>query len=260
MQQRRRSPNLQNMICARIDEVLKRAPVQDPWGYEALAYLKMPGPNYQMLLQALHKSLEPKLYVEIGVRTGDTLRLALPETRCVAIDPLPQIEPRPNTLLGVCTSDDFFAIEANRDKARGFDLALIDGDHSYEQARRDFENLEALATPWSIICVHDVIPMDERTSTPKPEHGGFWTGDVWRLIETLLLHRQDLTVFTVACPPTGLAIIGHFSDLLKGAGTDAWDPDGAAKYEYPARWEDQIMRLNIVPNNPASILKALARR
>jgi hypothetical protein len=37
--------------------------------------------------------------------------------------------------------------------------ALIDGDRSFAKTLRDFENLEALAAPNSIIAIHDVVPM-----------------------------------------------------------------------------------------------------
>jgi hypothetical protein len=244
----------QAAICKRITQTLATAPVHDHLGYEALAYLKLPGPNYYSLLQALHDALRPKLYVEIGVRRGDSLRLASPETRCVAIDPMPVIGPRENTLLAVTTSDAFFDDAAKREKARGFDLALIDGDHSFEQALRDFENLERLAKPSSIICLHDVIPMDERTATPKWNKTSFWTGDVWRLMASIVANRDDLVAFTVACPPTGLGIVGRFGtpDLGDG-GVGSGFP---RCYQFPERWKDQVAFLNIVPNEGIAIAVA----
>src|SRR5262249_17800862 len=50
-------------------------------------------------------------------------------------------------------------ISEYRVPTQGSQLALIDGDPSLAKALRDFENLEALAAPNSIIAIHDVVPM-----------------------------------------------------------------------------------------------------
>jgi hypothetical protein len=41
---------------------------------------------------------------------------------------------RPNTVFEIATSDAFFANDKACEKARGFDLAFIDGDHSFGSA------------------------------------------------------------------------------------------------------------------------------
>ncbi len=244
----------QRHLCARIAKALEAAAVHDPLGYEALAALKLPGANYLGILAALHLSLKPKLYVEIGVREGRSLFLAGTEARCVAIDPQPRVNiaewPNRNTTWAICTSDRFFERDDMREKARGFDLAFIDGDHEAGQVTRDFTMLAALAGPQSIIVLHDVIPMDERTSQPKPDGAEFWTGDVWRVMAGIVAGRPDLVAFTVACPPTGLGIVGRFSKVPRigwGPSTDRLDMD----------WDVLVKRLNIVDNDPAAILAAL---
>ena len=69
------------------------------------------------------------------------------------------------------TSDAFLERPENRVRTQGFQLALIDGDHSLAKALHDFENLEALAASNSIIAIHDVAPddMDARRATSKVE-------------------------------------------------------------------------------------------
>jgi hypothetical protein len=112
----------------------------------------------------------------IGVRDGDSLRLT-PE--CLAINPAPNpkpIEGGPKTTFAVATSDVFFERPENRVRAHGLGLAVIDGDHSFAQALRDFQNLEALAA-----ANHDVIPRDAKTVTPLPGTG-FHSGNIWRLM------------------------------------------------------------------------------
>ena len=69
------------------------------------------------------------------------------------------------------TSDAFLERPENRVRTQGFQLALIDGDHSLAKALHDFENLEALAASNSIIAIHDVVPddMDATRATSKAE-------------------------------------------------------------------------------------------
>ena len=66
---------------------------------------------------------------------------------------------RPNTSFATAASDAFFERTENRVRAQGSQQALVGGDHSLVKALRDFENLEALAAPYSIITIHDVVPM-----------------------------------------------------------------------------------------------------
>jgi hypothetical protein len=259
---------VQREICARIAQTLATAPVHDGIGYEALSFLKLPGHSYYGALAMLHHALKPKLYVEIGTRSGDSLRLAGPDTVCVAIDPAPQfpktIAPKgtpihrwesKNVTVAVCTSNAFFDHPDNCDKARGFDLAFIDGDHTFAQSLSDFENLEKLAKPSSIIAIHDVIPMDERTS--QPTHGGasFWTGDVWRLMSAIVATRPDLIAFTLACPPTGLGIVGRFNGGFSGISQEAVGATNMLALN--PDWEWQCQKLRIVPNDGLSIAAAL---
>lgn len=256
---------MQAELCERIATTLKSgAPIHDHLGYEALAYLKLPGPDYLTALRALHATLKPELYVEIGTRRGQSLALALPETRCVAIDPFAQVDPRPKTMVANARSDDFFAIAYNRDKCRGFDLAFIDGDHSFEQVARDFHHLEDLAKPSSIICLHDVIPMDARTAQPKAETS-FHTGDVWRLMRAIVASRPDLIAFTIACPPSGLGVVGRFSRVDGLVGNDRHpvtheQVEEFATAPFPSTWDEQVKVLNIVPNTAGAILQAFAEK
>jgi predicted O-methyltransferase YrrM len=44
---------------------------------------------------------------------------------------------------------------------RGLDLLFIDGDHSYEGVKKDFEMYSALVTSGGIIAFHDIVPGPE---------------------------------------------------------------------------------------------------
>jgi hypothetical protein len=174
------------------------------------AYLEMPGPDYFSLLRQIHAALRPRTYVEIGVESGDTLRLAGAGTRAIGVDPKPQVggELPPNLTLVTATSDEFFA---RHDPARllgglPVDLAFIDGMHHFEFALRDFINLERLCAPGSTILIHDCYPLN-RLTAERERRSSFWSGDIWRLIVALGRHRPELEVHTIATPPTGLAVV-----------------------------------------------------
>lgn len=241
---------MQRELCRRIDETLARSPIHDHLGYEALAYLKLPGPDYKAVLGVMHRAIKPRLYVEIGVRRGDTLALAGPDTHLIGIDPNPQLGDFPiegrRLSMNVTTSDRFFQDEKRRETARGFDLAFIDGDHDARQVQRDFNNLESLAGKHSMIVLHDVIPMDARTSTPDVQ-SSFHTGDAWRAMAGLVA-RRDMRAFTIACPPTGLGVVSGFGH---------WDLNPELPLDMD--WDVLVKRLNIVANEPSAITAALAR-
>lgn len=83
-------------------------------------------------------------------------------------------------------SDEFF----KRLDMRPIAYAFIDGDHRYEQAKRDFWNTWELLVEDGIIALHDTYPPDET-----------WTdenrcGDVYRLRQELEQH-PDMDVLTL---------------------------------------------------------------
>jgi hypothetical protein len=166
--------------------------------------------DYLALLRDIHAHLRPRTYVEVGVHEGDSLRLALPGTRAVGIDPVPPeralLAPGAAVLTG--TSDEVFPggeLAALLD-GRPVDLAFIDGMHQVEFALRDFMALERLSGPGSTVLVHDCSPLDAETSA-RDRRTVCWSGDVWKLLVALGQHRPDLRWVTVDVPPTGLAVV-----------------------------------------------------
>jgi hypothetical protein len=166
--------------------------------------------TYVRLLARIHASVRPSTYVEIGIRNGRSLAMALPGTAIIGIDPEPQLvfPVDPQAKVFAMTSDDFFAgqqlPEALND--RRIDLSFIDGMHHFEFSLRDFINLEKYSSAQSSVLIHDCYPIDAKSSTR--EHDTFlWSGDVWKLILVLKEYRPDLHVATVDVPPTGLGVI-----------------------------------------------------
>ncbi|HEX4647230.1 MAG TPA: class I SAM-dependent methyltransferase [Steroidobacteraceae bacterium] len=178
--------------------------------YALMARLAMPGEDYLHVLGRIHRHLEPRTYLEIGVARGDSLALVLPSTLAIGIDPQPNLRKAPaaHHRIFAATSDEFFARQDVLEElgGRAIDLAFIDGLHRFEQALRDFINVERLCARSSVILVHDCCPLDARTAQ-REQVTGFWSGDIWRLLLLLRERRPDLLVHTIAAPPTGLGIV-----------------------------------------------------
>lgn len=175
-----------------------------------LAALRMPGENYLAWLKWLHEALRPETYFEIGVANGWSTSLALPPTVAIGVDPEPTLTStlRTETHLFCETSDEFFAtgrlgpVLAGRPVSFGF----IDGLHSFDQALRDFKNLEAHCASASLVALHDTVPLDDVTQRQE-RLTQFWTGDVWKVVLCLKHYRPDLDIFTVAAAPSGLTLV-----------------------------------------------------
>ncbi len=178
--------------------------------YVLMARLSMPGEDYLHLLGRIHRHLRPRTYLEIGVARGDSLEKVLPSTVAIGIDPQPNLRQPPgaNHRIFATTSDDFFAHHDVRAElgGRALEMAFIDGLHRFEQALRDFINVERLCARTAVILVHDCCPLDARTAQ-REQVTGFWSGDVWRLLLLLRERRPDLLAHTIAAPPTGLGIV-----------------------------------------------------
>lgn len=107
---------------------------------------------------AIHELLKYKLnsYIEIGIFSGGSylimcefLRLRNPGIRTVGVDISTQYM-KPETIpyltgLHIGTSADF--------RGQRFDLAFIDGDHSYEGVKTDYQNI---GPQTKIVMFHDI--------------------------------------------------------------------------------------------------------
>lgn len=168
--------------------------------------------NYLDALRAIHATVRPAAYLEIGCRKGASLELA--ECPRLAIDPEPEITTglRWPTRIYRETSDAFFARpDAARIIGAAPDLAFIDGMHLVEFALRDFINVEAHAHDGTLVVIDDVAPGDIAWASRERETKA-WTGDVYRLIPLLRHYRPDLDIQVfdadIVGYGKGLAVIG----------------------------------------------------
>jgi hypothetical protein len=157
-------------------------------------------PRVGVVRSELARFARPR-YLEIGVGTGIVF-LHVRARRKLGVDPVARV-PRwkwflyPNTVLRgsffTATSDRFFA--ALDPRAR-FDVAFVDGDHSFEQSLRDVEHAIAHLSPDGVVLVHDCNPPSAAAASPDSADsaGGPWCGEAWKAIAYLRAGREDITV------------------------------------------------------------------
>jgi len=159
-------------------------------------------------LRALHKVYRPRNYLEIGVAQGRSL--ALSRVPSIAVDPDFRIrhELCCDLKLVRSTSQAFFSRADALDhfKENSIDLAFIDGSHLFEDALLDFESVEKLSLPTSVIVFDDVLPRcaDEAA---RNRHTKAWAGDVFKVVQVLDSHRPDLVCIPLDTEPTGLLLV-----------------------------------------------------
>jgi hypothetical protein len=140
------------------------------------------------ILNILIQKYGYKSYLEVGTQDPAS-NFDLINTECkVSVDPFPRGEV---TFVG--TSDEYFESIADDVK---FDIIFIDGLHHNDQVLKDIENsLNHLSENGTIVC-HDCLPTTELMQA-RDDHGGEWTGDVWKAIAELRVERIDLDIKVV---------------------------------------------------------------
>jgi len=228
-----------------------------------LAQIALPGPTYTEVLAFVHEVLRPRTYMEIGVFRGKALTLARPGTRVVGVDPQPQIPGAlpPHVTVHAMTSDDYFARrDVLEDLSGPIDLAFIDGLHHFEQALRDFINVEKHCRPDSTVLVHDWYPLNRRTAERDMKHKvAFYSGDVWRLALVLKKYRPELKLSTIATAPTGLGVVRGL-DPASVVLAERYDEIVAEfkNVDYGVLDKDKAATLNLVANDWNTIRALLA--
>jgi hypothetical protein len=226
-----------------------------------LARVALPGEDFLGHLRRFHDWMHPRLYLEIGVDAGRTLGLARAPTRAIGVDPSPgaPADLDAETHLYAMESDVFFGTGVAEESlgSEPVDLAFIDGLHQFEQALRDFRNVERYAAAGSIILFHDCLPLDEATAS-RERRTGFWSGDVWKVIPCLKAVRPRLTVFVIATFPTGLGVLTDLDPSDRSL-QDRWKEilELYRRLPFPSSRAEMEAVLEVVPNDPAVIEQRL---
>lgn len=173
-------------------------------------------PERYQLIEAMHRLVQPRGYVEIGVQQGGSLQFA--KCAAVGIDPAPMVVAalHPGVNVHVATSDFYFE-NTQWDLPNRVDLAFIDGMHLAEYAIRDFINIERVGHSQTIVVFDDVLPYNAAIAT-RVQPPGDWTGDVWKVSEVLKRWRPELRQIQVDTKPTGSLIVFNLNprdDILR---------------------------------------------
>ncbi len=138
-----------------------------------------------------------KSYLEIGYQDGICYSNIKIDDKN-AVDPFPR---KKEDTLFIMTSDDFFKLNKKK-----YDIIFIDGLHTYEQVKKDFENSLKNLNKDGTIVLHDMNPCDvlfngrvitgEERSISFNE-GGQWNGDCFKLVIDIYNGLYDYEYFTV---------------------------------------------------------------
>ncbi len=227
------------------------------------AQQRFPGRLYLEWLEWFHLVRQPTTYLEIGVETGNSIRLAKPPTKVIGIDPEFNIVYTQQTWNKLFreTSNDFFATHDLREvmQADAIDLAFIDGLHTFDQTLTDFINVERYSDENSLTIFHDIFPVSPITAS-RERKSVLWLGDTWKVILILRQYRPDLQLFTIPTYPSGLAVVANLdchSTILSDCYAEIVEKFMALTFEeHQASFESQ---LNLVPNDFQAVEKILKR-
>jgi hypothetical protein len=144
------------------------------------------------LLNHLAEKYNLKRYLEIGVQDPKQNFDKIICKQKVSVDP------DQNAGAGFqMISDDFFNVWTANINYQEFDLIFIDGLHTAEQVKKDFESALKILSPGGFIVLHDCNPeKEEHTIVPRPTKTGHWNGDVYKFAvafeESPHVHTVDI--------------------------------------------------------------------
>lgn len=168
--------------------------------------------NHTDILNRLVKKRGYKRFLEIGTfnRAHNFDKIQCQWKFCVDPDPVAKAN-----FLG--TSDEFF-----QSNYQMFDIVWIDGDHTKEQVRKDFENALRFLSEDGIICMHDCNPPTVETTCVPRGTQREWCGSTYQF--ACSLHGYDGIYFCTWPEDYGVTIV--WKDITKmGSETEeiTWD-------------------------------------
>lgn len=229
--------------------------------HAAILKQSLPGPDYLDWLQWFQTNMKPATYLEIGVENGQSLQYAKLPTLAVGIDPGIQIVHQQETWVKLfkLPSDDFFVQYDLKEVFGGLhvDLAFIDGLHTFDQALKDFINIERYSSSTTIALFHDILPIIPVTAN-RERNSIIWLGDTWKTIALLIKHRPDLKIFTIPTHPSGLTVVAKLNASNNELPTNVGKliQEGMAM-ELSAYMPEMEKHLNVVSNDFNAITRLL---
>jgi len=175
----------------------------------SIAPLQVPSEIIRFL--QMTKELKPLTVLEIGTARGGTLflftRVAMPEARLVTVD-LPggpfgggypdwmsvllrsfaRDKQRIDLVRGDSHSDRTNRLVRELVGSIPVDVLFIDGDHTYEGVRRDFETYSGLVRKGGLVAFHDIVPGPAELGVGVPK---FWNEIKSRYEHTEIIAHAD---------------------------------------------------------------------
>ncbi len=119
--------------------------------------------DYYNRLDQLHQLVLPRTYIEVGVRDGASMALALPGTRCLGIDPQPDIA------VPLLVDSEIAAMTSDE----AFDAGVVD-EFCRLPASRDQAVATRMGPPWGgVLCwCGDSATSSKAMSSTLRQRGG----------------------------------------------------------------------------------------
>lgn len=157
--------------------------------------------EYVNLFKELINLLQPKVYVELGIRRGYTFNQISPLVeKAIGIDITIRdtVIRAPNVELLEMTTD-----EASRIWEIPIDFLFIDACHEADQVRRDLIQFSRFVKEGTgIIAMHDTHPICEELLSPDKCHNA-WEA-AWEIRKDM---SKQFEIFTIPGPFAGLSLL-----------------------------------------------------
>jgi hypothetical protein len=184
------------------------------------------------LLNHLVEKYNLRKYLEIGVQDPAQ---NFDKIKCFykfSVDP----DPKANATL--CKTSDEFFVDTGL-PTEFFDLIFIDGLHTSEQVKKDFENALTILSPNGFIVLHDCNPLkEEHTIVPRPTKTGHWNGDVYKFAMQLAIDKYTIDI------DNGCMVVPYSREFII-QGHSSWDWNYFDKHREDMlnliSWEQMIM-------------------
>ena len=155
---------------------------------------------YKELVMWIAKIQNARSYLEIGVMYGDTfIDVAKLVKRAIGVDVKNRLPS--GYEFYETSSDDFF--ENFKDK---IDVIFIDGDHRYEQAKKDFENSLKILNAGGTIIIHDTDPNQAVRLAPTS------CADSYKLVGHIHDKHPELDILTFPVSCMGISVVRRKND------------------------------------------------
>jgi predicted O-methyltransferase YrrM len=156
--------------------------------------------TWKELVLWIVKIQHARSYLEIGVMYGETfIEAAKLVKRAVGVDTRNRL-PSGYEFYEM-PSDEFF--KRFNDK---IDVIFIDGDHRFEQAKKDFENSMKILNEGGTIILHDTDPSEAVRFAPTS------CADSYKLVDHIHDNHPELDILTFPVSVMGISVVRRKKD------------------------------------------------